>query len=81
VETFTQSYFTRGIEEDFAGLFCLLRIAKDPTTEVITDAAERMFNFIFSPKTDPEVSLFTTKIIYNRKILLMRSSSSTYSKP
>ena len=34
VTKFTQEYLTPGIEEEYAGLFCLLRIAKEPSMEV-----------------------------------------------
>ena len=34
------------LEEEYAGLFWLLRIAKEPSAQIINDAAENMFQFI-----------------------------------
>jgi hypothetical protein len=50
VQGFTNKYLSPEIEEEYAGLFCLLRIAKDPSQEVIVEAAERMFDFIIRKK-------------------------------
>lgn len=48
VETFTEKFATQNIEHDYAGLFCLLRVAKEPSYEVISDAAEKMSDFMFN---------------------------------
>ena len=34
------------IEDDYAGLFWLLRIAKEPSSEIINEAADKMYEFI-----------------------------------
>ncbi len=34
------------IEEEYAGLFWLMRIAKEPSAEIINEAAEKMYEFI-----------------------------------
>lgn len=48
VENFTKKYLAQGIEQDYAGLLCLLSIAKDPSQEVIIDAADKLFDFIIN---------------------------------
>ncbi len=40
------------IADDYDGLYWLLRIAKDPTSEVLHEAAEHMFDFIRNQKKD-----------------------------
>ena len=51
------------IEAEYCGLICLLRIAKDPSQDIIMYAAEKIQEFISS---DEVIFLFTT---LNRKIL------------
>jgi hypothetical protein len=48
VEAFTQRFLTPHIEHSYAGLFSLLRIAKEPSYEVISEAAEKMHDFMFN---------------------------------
>ncbi len=58
VETFTQKHLTPGIEDEYAGLYWLLTIAKDPSTSsttlvvnpVVFEAAEMMQQFLSSGK-------------------------------
>lgn len=64
VTSFTKNYLTKDIEQEYAGLFCLLRIAKDPTHEVVRDAAEKIFEFIFLKKESERDPLNETFFIY-----------------
>ena len=48
LETFETNYKTEMIEDNYSGLYCLLRIAKDPQQEVIYEAATKLYEFIFS---------------------------------
>jgi hypothetical protein len=36
LQVFTQKNSAKGIEDDFSGLFWLLRIAKEPSNEIIS---------------------------------------------
>jgi hypothetical protein len=47
LQKFRAKYVTQDkLEEEYAGLFWLLRIAKEPSTEIINEAAEKMYEFI-----------------------------------
>jgi hypothetical protein len=46
LETFRGRHHVAGIEEDYDGLFWLLSIAKEPSQEIINEAADKLFNFI-----------------------------------
>jgi hypothetical protein len=39
-EEFTKNNRIKNIEEDYAGIFWLLRVAKDPSYDIIEEAAE-----------------------------------------
>ena len=43
LEEFTKKNRIQNIEEDYAGIFWLLRVAKDPSHDIIEEAAEEMF--------------------------------------
>lgn len=48
LNAFTLKCRKEGVEQDFAGLFWLLRIAKEPSQEIITHAGDGMYEFIIN---------------------------------
>ena len=46
-ECFQKKYETEGIEKDYAGLYCLLRLAQEPDEPGIEEAAAKLRQFYF----------------------------------
>ncbi|CDW78052.1 UNKNOWN [Stylonychia lemnae] len=64
LQQFDGLYKTHEIESKYAGLYCLLRIAKDPKEEVINEAADQLYQFIFSGKVAQKDGLNEAFFIY-----------------
>ena len=65
LDSFLQTQKTQDIETNYAGLYCLLRIAKDPRDEIIEEAANKLHDFIFKKKGSEVYILYN---FLNRKI-------------
>ena len=54
LKEFHDRYYNENIETKFSGLYCLLRLAKDPSGKVADETSQLMHKFFFPEFVEPE---------------------------
>jgi len=54
LKEFHTRYYDADIEMKFSGLYCLLRLAKDPSGKVADETSQLMHKFFFPEFVEPE---------------------------